>query len=33
MSATLSEGEEVGWYLTPWEAKVYVIKEAVLNGH
>ncbi|OCT46397.1 Alpha-glucosidase [Cladophialophora carrionii] len=29
----LREGEEVGKYLTPWEARVYVIKESVLNGH
>jgi oligo-1,6-glucosidase len=31
--SNLKEGEEVGKYLSPWEARVYLIKESVLNGH
>lgn len=29
----VSNVEEPGRYLTPWEARVYLIKESVVNGH
>jgi len=31
--SNLNEGEEVGKYLSPWEARVYLIKESVVNGY
>jgi len=31
--SNLKEGEEVGRYLSPWEARVYLIRESVVNGH
>ncbi len=31
--SNLKDGQEVGKYLTPWEARVYLIKESVVNGH
>ena len=30
--SNLAEGEDVGQYLSPWEARVYLISEAVVNG-
>jgi len=31
--SNLNEGEEVGRYLSPWEARVYLIRESVVNGY
>jgi len=29
----LKEGEDVGRYLSPWEARVYLVRESEVNGH
>ncbi|OAL38631.1 hypothetical protein AYO20_02281 [Fonsecaea nubica] len=31
--SNLAQGDEVGKYLTPWEARVYLVREGVVNGH
>ena len=31
--SNLEGGKEVGRYLSPWEARVYLVRETVVNGH